>query len=88
MSLKIELSPTVSQLLTAQGLSQTEIEGLVENLLQLYLHQAELRTTLKLLAQPVKENGSAGPKAGSAKHLNIQMADDFDAPLEDFAEYM
>jgi len=27
-------------------------------------------------------------KAGSAKHLNIVMADDFDEPLEDFAEYM
>ena len=28
------------------------------------------------------------PKAGSAKHLNIVMSDDFDEPLEDFAEYM
>ncbi len=27
-------------------------------------------------------------KAGSAKHLGIKMADDFDEPLEDFAEYM
>ena len=27
-------------------------------------------------------------KAGSAKHLGITMAADFDEPLEDFAEYM
>ena len=29
-----------------------------------------------------------GRKAGSAKHLDIVMSDDFDEPLEDFAEYM
>ncbi len=28
------------------------------------------------------------PHFGSAKHLNIKLSDDFDAPLEDFAEYM
>lgn len=28
------------------------------------------------------------PNFGSAKHLNITMSDDFDEPLEDFAEYM
>jgi PHD/YefM family antitoxin component YafN of YafNO toxin-antitoxin module len=27
-------------------------------------------------------------RAGSAKHLGITMADDFDEPLEDFTEYM
>ena len=27
-------------------------------------------------------------KAGSAKGMIVYMADDFDAPLEDFAEYM
>ncbi|MGB0386148.1 MAG: type II toxin-antitoxin system Phd/YefM family antitoxin [Ardenticatenaceae bacterium] len=27
-------------------------------------------------------------KAGSRKHLGIVMSDDFDEPLEDFAEYM
>lgn len=27
-------------------------------------------------------------KAGSGKHLGIVMSDDFDEPLEDFAEYM
>lgn len=33
-------------------------------------------------------NGTASPKPGSAKDKIIYMADDFDAPLEDFAEYM
>ena len=28
------------------------------------------------------------PRFGSAKHLNITISDDFDEPLEDFAEYM
>ena len=27
-------------------------------------------------------------QAGSAKHLQITMSDDFDEPLDDFAEYM
>ena len=28
------------------------------------------------------------PRFGSGKHLGIIMSDDFDEPLEDFAEYM
>ena len=28
------------------------------------------------------------PRFGSGKHLGIVMSDDFDEPLEDFAEYM
>jgi len=28
------------------------------------------------------------PRFGSGKDLKISMADDFDAPLDDFAEYM
>jgi hypothetical protein len=36
----------------------------------------------------VKEATSRSRKAGSGKHLKIIMSDDFDEPLEDFAEYM
>ena len=37
-----------------------------------------------------QESGSARPprKAGSAKDLILYIADDFDAPLEDFKEYI
>ncbi len=28
------------------------------------------------------------PKRGSAKGMNVYIADDFDAPLDDFKEYM
>ena len=31
---------------------------------------------------------SPHPKRGSAEGLNIYIADDFDAPLDDFKEYM
>ena len=34
------------------------------------------------------ETARMSRKAGSAKHLGITMSDDFDEPLEDFAEYM
>lgn len=36
----------------------------------------------------VQEKTKRKPKFGSAKGLIIHMADDFDAPLEDFREYM
>lgn len=42
-------------------------------------HEVELVATPKVIPQPLK--------AGSARGL-IQMAEDFDAPLEDFAEYL
>lgn len=36
----------------------------------------------------MQEKAKRKPKFGSAKGLIIYMADDFDAPLEDFREYM
>ena len=41
---------------------------------------------VQLVAVPEKPKRK--PRFGSAKGLIIYMADDFDAPLEDFREYM
>ena len=45
-----------------------------------------------LAKNPQKNPSTIDPfpsrKAGSGKHLNIVMSDDFDEPLADFAEYM
>jgi len=44
------------------------------------------RPVAKLLAQPVLVRGPRHP--GGAKDKIVYMAEDFDAPLEDFKEYM
>ena len=45
-----------------------------------------LNKPISKFVSPVKHKGPR--KAGSAKHLGIQISDDFDDPLDDFAEYM
>ena len=70
--------------MTEQTLIQ-EIHTLPESLKQEVLHFVQF-----LKQKQAAKNESAKPrkrKAGSAKG-EIIMADDFDAPLEDFAEYM
>ncbi len=62
-----------------------EIHTLPESLKQEVLHFVQF---LKQKQQGATETKKRQPrKAGSAKG-EIIMADDFDAPLEDFAEYM
>jgi len=46
----------------------------------------ELLRPLSELAQNFDVNQPR--KVGSAGHLDIEIADDFDEPLDDFAEYM
>ena len=94
MTLTIELPEPLTQQLQKSGLSPEQLEPLIIRLIQLYLHQPEVRATVNLFEQATSttagEPASARPRrqAGRAKHLNIQMSDDFDEPLEDFAEYM
>ncbi|MCB0210552.1 MAG: DUF2281 domain-containing protein [Anaerolineae bacterium] len=71
------------------------MEPIIIRLVQLYLHQQEVRATVSLFEQAgsAQSNKTEAvkprrPRFGSGKHLNIQMSDDFDEPLEDFAEYM
>ncbi len=54
-----------------------------------YLEQYEAILGLKGPVTQLLSSSSLQPrKAGSAKHLDIHISDDFDEPLEDFAEYM
>ena len=62
-----------------------EIHTLPETLKQEVLHYVQFLKQ-KQITQTYTKNGQPR-KAGSAKG-EIIMADDFDAPLEDFAEYM
>jgi hypothetical protein len=94
-TLTIELPEPLTQQLQNSGLSPRQVEGLIIRLIDLYLHQQEVRATVNLFEQaaPVEDNELSSakrrrPRFGSGKHLNIQMSDDFDEPLEDFAEYM
>jgi hypothetical protein len=50
------------------------------------LPEEQKKRVLEVLAQPVQPRPQ--PRFGSAKNAIIYMADDFDAPLEDFKEYM
>lgn len=47
-----------------------------------------LRQETRQKKETVTEINQPRPRFGSSKHLNIEMSDDFDEPLEDFAEYM
>ena len=56
--------------------------------------ESESRIKLKKLSETRSKNGGKKPaekqplKFGAMKGLVLYMADDFDAPLEDFEEYM
>lgn len=88
--LVIELPDTLSQQLSESGLNQKQLQALVGRFIQLYLYRENLpdvKSQVENLLIPT--NGSSNrPRFGSGKHLNITMSDDFDEPLEDFAEYM
>ena len=88
--LVIELPDTLSQQLDESGVNQKQLQTLVSRFIQLYLYREQLadfkREVEDLLTPPVASGNR--PLFGSGKHLQITMADDFDAPLEDFAEYM
>ncbi len=97
-TLTIELPEPLSQQLQGNNISPQQLEKLIIRLIQLYLHQQELRETINLFEQVFEqvpytdtiEPRSTKPhrQAGRAKHLNIKMSADFDKPLEDFVEYM
>jgi hypothetical protein len=89
------LPEELSQALQDQGVSAQQIESFFIQFIHLYLNQQALRETVSLLGQLNKPDTAKTvsaktyrPRFGSGKHLNIQMSDDFDEPLEDFAEYM
>lgn len=94
-TLIVELPEPLAQQLQKSGLSVEQMEPIIIRLVQLYLHQQEVRATVNLFEQSTSAESSEPeaakprhPRFGSGKHLNIQMSDDFDEPLDDFAEYM
>lgn len=88
--LLIELPEPLDQQLTESGVNPQQLQALVSRFLQLYLHReqvVDVKSQVESLLTPVNETSNR-PRFGSGKHLNITMAEDFDEPLEDFAEYM
>lgn len=83
----ITLPDTVSEQLDESGIDQQQLSMIVGRFVELYLQQYQ-RDKKYDVAQSFT-NGLRRPrKAGSGKHLKIVMSEDFDEPLEDFAEYM
>lgn len=80
----IDLPDTVSEQIEESGINQRQLSEIIARLVELYFQQAIQSNSVNSF-----ENFLYGPrKAGKGKYLNIVMADDFDEPLEDFAEYM
>ena len=88
--LVIELPKTLGQQLEDRGLTAQQMQILVTRFVELYLnHELGPELDEKVEALLIQDNHNlAKPRFGSGKHFGIVMADDFDAPLEDFAEYM
>lgn len=84
--LVIDLPQDLDQQVKESGLSQQQLGKLVTYLLEIYLKLEQTKEFIKLSVTP--EPKKVTRKAGSAKHLGIIIADDFDEPLDDFAEYM
>lgn len=82
----LELPNTLDQQIKARGLSQEQLGRVMTYLLEMYLHIDEKKEFIQVAS--VDQSKKKVRKAGSAKHLGITMSDDFDEPLEDFAEYM
>ncbi|MEZ4513494.1 MAG: DUF2281 domain-containing protein [Chloroflexota bacterium] len=83
-SLTIDLPDNLSQQLKTLGMSDQQINKMMVYLLRTYLAMPQAGQFILESSSALKPNR----KAGSAKHLNIIISDDFDDPLEDFAEYM
>jgi len=83
----IDLPDTVSDQSEESGISRAQLNRIVSRLSEIYLYQHQ-QSTKKQSSESPKDLPRQPRKAGSGKHLNIVMADDFDEPLEDFAEYM
>lgn len=88
--LTIELPETLNQQITQAGISEQQLQTIVARFVQLYLYRGQLPDITSQVENLLKRTDSSQnrPRFGSGKYLNITMSDDFDEPLEDFAEYM
>jgi hypothetical protein len=88
--LVIELPEPLDQQLAESGVDQQQLQLVVSRFLQLYLFReqmVDIKSQVENLLTPSDEVNNR-PRFGSGKHLNITISEDFDEPLEDFAEYM
>jgi len=83
----ITLPDTVSEQIEESGIDQQQLSAIVGRFVELYLQQHQ-RDKQSSIEQPFTNGVRRPRKPGSGKHLKIVMAEDFDEPLEDFAEYM
>lgn len=84
--LVLELPNALEQKLEASGLSQEQLGQVMTYLLEMYLHVEQTNDFIQVKSH--EQHEPKARKAGSAKNLGIIISDDFDKPLEDFAEYM
>ena len=64
-----------------------EAEGMSDEALMEVLHYMQF-IKINSVQRPVAENKRKKRRTGGIYHGQIRSAPDFDAPLEDFAEYM
>lgn len=62
-----------------------EAEGMTDEALMEVLHYMQF---IKITMKPSAEPGKKKRRIGGIYHGQIRIAPDFDAPLDDFAEYM
>jgi len=87
--LTIELPDEIGRELERTATSPQQLSSLLSSLVRIYLHKDQLQDVLDLMKGfPEASGAKQVPRFGSGRHLGIQLADDFDEPLEDFAEYM
>ena len=87
--LTIELSDDVGRELERRVVSPQQLTSLISSLVRIYLRKEQLQDVLELMAEIDKSAESKpAPRFGSGRHLGIRLSEDFDEPLEDFAEYM
>ena len=87
--LTIELPDEVGRELERSVTSPQQLSSLLSGLVRIYLRKEQLQGVLDLMTELPEVSGAKQiPRFGSGRHLGIQLAEDFDEPLEDFAEYM
>lgn len=87
--LTIELPDDIGRELERSVASPQQLALLLSSLVRIYLHRDQLQNVLELMAGLPELAGSKPvPRFGSGRHLGIHLSEDFDDPMDDFAEYM
>lgn len=87
--LTIELPDEIGAELERNAGSPQQAASLLSSLVRIYLYKEQVQSVLELMAGlPDSAPSKPTPRFGSGRHLKIQLSEDFDQPLDDFAEYM